>query len=436
MRRRKKNHVIKLVLVAVIAFLLTIWFIKPFGSEQEVDKVSQGTQEDTRAVQEKNTEKQVSQNNEDEKKATEAPKTADQNMTIDEKVASIMADMTLEEKIGQLMVVGFQSSEVDEHITKMIEDYHVGGVILYDRNMVNPKQVAQLTNDLQGLAEESSEQDIPLMISVDQEGGSIVRMKEHVSPIPSQQELGKRGDSEEIFATAKRTGEELAAMGIHVNYAPVLDLSSTDKRSFGLDQEKAYQFGKQVIAGLSESRVTGAVKHFPGNGRTNIDPHVESSSVTANQMDLENNDIYPFKKMIETVDNNQFFVMVTHIKYPAYDPEKPASISPVIIQDLLRKKLGYTGLVVTDDLEMGAVSKYFTYQDLGYEAIKAGADVLLVCHTLENQDQVYKGVLNAVQSGNLSEDQINEAVERILKYKLTNTYSTQVDPDKAEEIVG
>ena len=108
----------------------------------------------------------------------------------------------------------------------------------------------------------------------------------------------------------------------------------------------------------------------------------------------------------------------------------------MIIQDLLRKKLGYTGLVVTDDLEMGAVSKYFTYQDLGYEAIKAGADVLLVCHTLENQDQVYKGVLNAVHSGKLSEDQINEAVERILKYKLTNIYSTQVDPDKAEEIVG
>lgn len=419
MRRKQKNHVITFVLVAVLAFLLAIWFIKPFWPEQEVDKASQEKQEETHAAQEKNTENRVSENKEDEKKAAETVKTEDQNITIDEKVASILADMTLEERIGQLMVVGFQSSEVDEHITKMIEDYHVGGVILYDRNMVNPKQVTQLTNDLQGLAKKSSDPDIPLMISVDQEGGSIVRMKEHVSPIPSQQELGKRGNAEEIYATAKRTGEELAAMGIHVNYAPVLDLSSTDERSFGLDPEKAYQYGKQVIAGLSESHVTGTVKHFPGNGRTNIDPHVESSSVTADQMDLENKDIYPFKKMIETVDHNQFFVMVTHIKYPAYDPEKPASISPVIIQDLLRKKLGYTGLVVTDDLEMGAVSKYFTYQDLGYEAIKAGADVLLVCHTLENQDQVYKGVLNAVHSGKLSEDQINQAVERILKYKLT-----------------
>ena len=340
-------------------------------------------------------------------------------MSVEEKIDLIMEQMTLEEKIGQLIIVGFQSSEVDDHITKMIEDYHVGGIILYDRNMKNPEQVTSLTNELQELAAKNANQPVPLMISVDQEGGNIVRMKEHVSPIPSQQELGKRGDTEEIYNIAKRTGEELAALGINVNYAPVLDLSSTDTRSFGSDPQKAYQYGKQVIKGLSESQVAGAVKHFPGNGRSDIDPHVETSSVDANKMDLENNDIYPFKKMIETEDHNQFFVMVTHIKYPAYDKENPASISPAIIQDLLREQLGYTGLVVTDDLEMGAVSKYFTYEDLGREAIKAGVDILLVCHTYEYQDQVFNGVLKAVQKGEISESRINESVERILTYKLS-----------------
>src|SRR5690606_33086321 len=134
-----------------------------------------------------------------------------------------------------------------------------------------------------------------------------------------------------------------------------------------------------------DSDITAALKHFPGHGRSSVDPHEETSSVHADKLDLENQDIYPFKKIINEIDNNKFFVMVTHIKYPAYDKENPASLSPVIIQDLLRNKLGYKGIVVTDDLEMGAVNKYFTYEDLGYKAVESGADLLLVCHTFENQ---------------------------------------------------
>ena len=221
-----------------------------------------------------------------------------------------------------------------------------------------------------------------------------------------------------------------------MNYAPDLDLSSTDTRSFGENPEYAYQFGKEVVNGLTDSGVVATLKHFPGNGRSPIDPHQDTSSVDANKWDLENNDMYPFKKIIENVEHNRFFVMVTHIKYPAYDQEKPASISPVIIQDLLRKQLGYTGIVVTDDLEMGAVSKYFTYQDLGFEAVNAGADLLLVCHTFKNQDQVYKGILNAIQTGKLSEARIDEAVERILRYKFTSIPSIYVDPNIAKSIVG
>ena len=347
----------------------------------------------------------------------------------------LISRMTLQEKIGQLIVVGFQSKDVDEHIRTMITDYKVGGVIFYDRNMESPEQVARLTNDLQDLALEN-DKEIPIMFSIDQEGGQIVRMKEHVSPIPSQQELASKGDLEAVYDTAFRNGEELKAMGIHVNYAPVLDLSTTDSRSFGEDPKKTSEFGEQVIKGLTDAGITATLKHFPGHGRSNVDPHVESSSVEADQLDLENNDLYPFKKMIDDVDHNQFFIMVTHIKYPAYDKENPASISPVIIQDLLREKLGYDGIVVTDDLEMGAVNKYFSYGDLGYSAVKAGADLLLVCHTLESQKEVINGITEAVKQKKLSEERIDEAVKRILAYKLSTITSTHVDEQHAGEVVG
>ncbi|WP_415383620.1 glycoside hydrolase family 3 N-terminal domain-containing protein [Priestia megaterium] len=364
-----------------------------------------------------------------------AEKSKSQPKSTYQQVQELMSNMTLQEKIGQMMVVGFQTEEVDDHIKAMISTYHAGGVILFDRNMKTPKQVATLTNNLQDLAQETKNQ-IPLMMGVDQEGGDIVRMKDQVSPIPSQQELGQKNDKDLVYQAANRNGQELAAMGFNVDFAPVLDLSDTDTRSFGTDPEKAAEFGKAAVSGLNANNLTAALKHFPGNGRSNIDPHLETSSVKADKLDLENGDIYPFKQMITNVDNNNFFVMVTHIKYPAYDKENPASISPIIIQELLRKQLGYKGLVVTDDLEMGAVSKYFTYEELGVRAVEAGADVLLVCHTLDSQEKMYNGILQAVKEGKISEKRIDESVKRILTHKLTSDIQLHVDPETAKNTVG
>lgn len=333
------------------------------------------------------------------------------NLSIDEKVDQLLEKMTLEEKIGQMLVIGFQSTEVDEHVKQMIEEYHVGGIILYDRNMENPEQVAALNHELQQLAE------LPLIVSVDQEGGEIVRLRDHVSPIPSQQELGSEGDEEQVYEIANQSGKELQEMGFNVNYAPVLDLSARDSRSFGEDPERAFQLGRQVIQGLTDEAITPTVKHFPGNGRTDIDPHFESATVDADQFDLENKDIYPFRQTIDHVSHDDFFVMVTHFIYPAYDETYPASVSPAIITDLLRQELGYEGLVVTDDLEMGAVTDLYSFEELGYHSVRAGADLLLVCHTLESQQKVFNGIYEAVKSGDLSEEDIDTSVERILKFK-------------------
>ncbi|MCM3452455.1 beta-N-acetylhexosaminidase [Heyndrickxia oleronia] len=375
----------------------------------------------------------ISQNQNESPKATETKNsgtvkknekastpTQKSNDTIEEKVDHLLKQMTLEEKVGQLVIVGFQTKQPDSLITAMIRDYHVGGVILYDRNMDSPNQVTHLTSDLQRLALENTHQ-IPLIVSIDQEGGQIVRMRDHVSPIPSQQDLARNKNLETVYNTAVQTGSELKAMGINVNYAPVLDLSNLDSRSFGEDPQKAKEMGEKVIAGFTKSGITATLKHFPGNGRSNIDPHKDTSAVQANQLDLENNDIYPFKKIIEEVNHQNFFVMVTHIKYPAYDKESPASLSPIIIQQLLRNKLGYKGIVVTDDLEMGAVSKYYSYKELGYSAVKAGADLLLVCHTFDSQKEVINGMIEAVKTNKLSEERINESVKRILTYKFSST---------------
>ncbi|SEN85420.1 beta-N-acetylhexosaminidase [Mesobacillus persicus] len=375
------------------------------STEKEQDETEVATSSETNLIEKQSVAKEES---------LETVILSKEQNSIETRVNELIAKMTLEEKIGQLVVVGFPSKQVDSHIQTMIEKYKVGGVILYDRNMESPHQVAQLTRNLQKLSI-NNKLKIPLMISVDQEGGQIVRMKHKLAPKPSQQELGEKVA---VYKTNLRTGNELKEMGITVNYAPVLDLSATDNRSFGMDPKKAERFGSEAIKGLNDAGITATLKHFPGHGRSEIDPHFESSSVDADQLDLENKDIYPFKKNIEEIDHQQFFVMVTHIKYPAYDKKNPASISPVIIKELLREKLGYKGLVVTDDLEMGAVNKYFTYKDLGYSAVAAGNDVLLVCHTFESQKQVIDGIREAVETNKLTEERIDESVRRILTYKL------------------
>ncbi|MEK4014064.1 beta-N-acetylhexosaminidase [Peribacillus sp. FSL M8-0224] len=351
-----------------------------------------------------------------------------------ERIEKLLNKMTLEEKIGQLMMVGFKGTEKSDEITELIEQKHIGGVIYFDRNMKSPKQVARLSNSLQQTANQSAHS-LPLMVAIDQEGGDIIRMKERVSPLPAQQDLGKNASIEDMYKVAKLNGTELGSMGININFAPVLDLSKTDKRSFGQDPEKVYQYGKKAIQGFNDVSITGALKHFPGNGRSEIDPHVETSSVEANQLDLENSDIYPFKQIISEMDNQKFFVMVTHIKYPAYDKEKPASLSKIIIEDLLRGKLKYEGLVVTDDLEMGAVNKYFSYDEMGKQAILAGADLLLVCHEYSHELEVYNGLLQAVKAGEVPMDRINESVKRVLTYKLNNMKQKKADPDQAEKVV-
>ncbi|MGG4013237.1 glycoside hydrolase family 3 N-terminal domain-containing protein [Bacillus smithii] len=428
MQKKKTLYILCLVIAAACA--LAVWH---FQSVPNPAKLASETNEQN------NKEKRVDQEQERLKTANaqmEAKKKIDKIQDPNEKVEQLVKAMTLEQKVGQLLMVGFKNPVPNKKIADLIEHKYIGGVIYYDRNMKSAKQTAELSNSLQQSALKSNPFSIPLMIGVDQEGGDILRMRNQVSPIPSQQELGKYASPQEVYSIAKLNGEELASMGISINFAPVLDLSAKDSRSLGSQPEDVYEKGTMVLKGLNDSHITGVLKHFPGNGRSSIDPHIDTSSVKANQLDLENSDIYPFKRIIQETDPQNFFVMVTHLKYPAYDAKKPASLSSIIIQKLLRNKLGYKGIVVTDDLEMGAVNKYYSYKDLGKDALNAGADLLLVCHEYEHQLEVYNGIIEAVHKGEVKPSRIDEAVKRILLFKLSTIGQPIVDANKADQIVG
>ena len=341
-----------------------------------------------------------------------------ENLTIDEKVDKIVASMSKTEKIGQMVMIGIQGTKVDDDSLYMLNQYHMGGVILFDRNMESPEQVKQLTSDLQAQSNEK----VPLFIGIDEEGGDVVRMAEKLTPPPSQKEIGATGDIEQAKTWAIKTAKSLKDMGINVNFAPVADVGSNDKRSYSTDTNTVIDFVRAATKGYQQENIIYSLKHFPGIGKGKVDSHIDSSSIDVAKEILMTEDILPFKTIIDESDPNDYFILVSHLKYPALDEEYPASLSSKIMTDLLRNKLGYKGIIITDDMEMGAVANHNDFRSIGVNAVKAGADIVLVCHEYEHQQEVYLGLLDAVNSGEISQERIDESVKRIIKVKLLHLY--------------
>lgn len=341
-----------------------------------------------------------------------------ENLTIDEKVDQIVASMSQTEKLGQMMMIGIQGTKVDDDSLYMLNQYHMGGVILFDRNMKSPEQVKQLTSDLQAQSNEK----VPLFIGIDEEGGDVVRMAEKLTPPPSQKEIGATGDTEQARTWAIKTAKSLKDMGINVNFAPVADVGSNDKRSYSTDTNTVIDFVRAATKGYQQENIIYSLKHFPGIGKGKVDSHIDSSSIDVVKEVLMTEDILPFKTIIDENEPNDYFILVSHLKYPALDEEYPASLSSKIMTDLLRNKLGYKGIIITDDMEMGAVANHNDFRSIGVKAIKAGADIVLVCHEYQHQQEVYLGLLDAVNSGEISQERIDESVKRIIKVKLLHLY--------------
>ena len=341
-----------------------------------------------------------------------------ENLTIDEKVDKTVESMSQTEKLGQMVMIGIQGTKVDDDSLYMLHQFHMGGVILFDRNMDSLEQVKQLTSDLQAQSNEK----VPLFIGIDEEGGDVVRMAEKLTPPPSQKEIGATGDIEQAKTWAIKTAKSLKEMGINVNFAPVADVGSNDKRSYSTDTNTVIDFVRAATKGYQQENIIYSLKHFPGIGKGKVDSHIDSSSIDVAKEILMTEDILPFKTIIDESDPNDYFILVSHLKYPALDEEYPASLSSKIMTDLLRNKLGYKGIIITDDMEMGAVANHNDFRSIGVNAVKAGADIVLVCHEYEHQQEVYLGLLDAVNSGEISQERIDESVKRIIKVKLLHLY--------------
>ena len=312
-----------------------------------------------------------------------------------DEVEEILKSMTLEEKIGQMMIFGFHGTTTNEDINWMLANYHSGGIILFDRNMENKSQVKTLIENLNSVANEK----VPLFFAIDEEGGRVARMTQDLTPPPSQKEIGNSGDSSQAYSYANSIAQELKAMGINLNFAPVADVGTPDTRSFSDNGNVVAEFVSQAAKGYEDAGIFYCLKHFPGIGLWQVDSHQDIETITGDRNTFDTVDLVPFKKIISENDNSKFMIMISHYKYTAFDAENSATLSPAVMTELLRNELGFNGVIITDDLDMGAVSKYHDEKFLSVASVKAGADIILSCHEYEKQRKMYDGIFEAVKSG-------------------------------------
>ena len=339
---------------------------------------------------------------------------------VEDCVENMLRSMTLEEKLGQMFMIGIQGTDVDEESLFMLHQYHIGGIILFDRNMKTQEQVKQLNAHLQAQAGEK----LPLFIAVDEEGGVVARMKEQLPPPPSAQEIGETGTPDNARLWARKTARALRNIGFNVNLAPVADIGTGRGRSFGNTPVVVTDFVRSAASGYEQEDFIYCLKHFPGLGRGKVDTHLDSTVVNASRRELMKWDVMPFQSCIREKNPSGYFIMVNHATYSKLERNVPASISKVIQTDFLRRDLGYQGIIITDDIAMGALSKYYAPPDIALRAVRAGADIILSCHVYQNGADAYLRLLRAVEKGEIREERINESLRRILRVKLTHLGKT------------
>ncbi|MFL0375405.1 beta-N-acetylhexosaminidase [Paenibacillus amylolyticus] len=329
-------------------------------------------------------------------------------------------DLTLGQKVGQLLMCGFHSQHADEQITRLIRDYHVGGVIYFRRNVESVDQLTRLSAELQDMAAEAGA--LPLMISVDQEGGMVARIdQEGMTQVPGNMALGATGNPEYTLECARILGCELKSIGIDMNLAPVVDVNNNPLnpvigvRSYGEHAESVAAHGIAAITGYQSQGIAATAKHFPGHGDTAVDSHLGMVTVPHDRNRLEQMELLPFRKAIEAgVDA----IMTAHVMFPSIEPEPiPATLSHKVLTGLLREEMGFEGIIITDCLEMHAISKPYGVAEAAVRAVEAGADLILVSHTLQDQVAALEAIVEAVRTGRISEEVIHQAVERIMTWK-------------------
>ena len=327
-------------------------------------------------------------------------------------------ELSLAAKVGQLFMVGFEGTALTPALAAWLERFAWGGVMLFARNAKSPEQLLALSEGLQAVAQARG--DLPLLIAIDQEGGRVARLKAPFTAFPSAAMLGRTGSEQLVHDVGHAIAMELRAVGITMNMAPVLDVLTNPAntvigdRAFSPEPTCVARLGTACIRGMHAAAVLATAKHFPGHGDTVLDSHVARPVSERSTAQLAACELLPFREAIATdVDA----IMTAHVVYPAWDPQFPATLSPTILTGVLRGELGFGGAIITDDLGMNAVSDGWPWEEIPLLALRAGADVLLICHDRPRQERAYARVLRAVQSGELPEAFIDRALARVVALK-------------------
>lgn len=378
------------------------------------------------------------------KKASENKNPVDNNIKKNEEVPSkttkdnieiAIENMTLDEKIGQLIIVGINGVTMDVEADRMIREKKVGGVILFGDNVKSLEQVINLTNELKSI---NNTNDIPLFISVDEEGGLVSRLPDNFKRLPSASYIGSLENEELAYGVGNVIAKQLKIQGYNMDYAPVLDILSNPTntvigtRAFGNSADIVSRLAIKTMEGLKDNNIISVVKHFPGHGDTSVDSHYGLPLVTKTLDELKDLELIPFENAIK---NGADAIMVSHILLERVDKNNPASMSSIVINNILREEMNFGGVVVTDDMTMGAIIENYDIGEASIKAINAGCDIILVCHGYDNEIKVINSIKEAVDNGIITEERINESVYRVLslkeKYNLSDA-KTEITGDVLE----
>jgi len=320
--------------------------------------------------------------------------------------------------VGQLFVVGFDGTELSQDLRDLFRLYPPGGVILFRRNLVDPDQIRRLTGQLQATDTPSS-----VLVCIDQEGGRVWRLPEPFTRFPEAQALGNAGSDSLACSAARVIADELCAVGIHCNFAPVLDLHTNPKnpvigsRSFGADPASVATLARAMLLGFRSHGIAGCGKHFPGHGDTDLDSHQTLPTVSLSRERLFSVEMAPYRILCRDPRKPLELVMTAHVRYPDLDPDRPATLSSRILTGALRGQLGFEGVIVTDDLEMGAISESCGPEEAALLAFRAGADLLMICHTPSRLPACIEALCRSMNRGEASSKRLRESLNRIQRLK-------------------
>jgi beta-N-acetylhexosaminidase len=318
--------------------------------------------------------------------------------------------------IGQLLIGSLPGRTITPEMRSLAREFSLGGVILFSRNIEEPEQVAELAGDIQALSS-----GLPLWVSVDQEGGRVARLKTPFTEWPPMAVLGRSGSTELASRFAAALAAELKAVGVTLDYAPVLDIHTNPNnpvigdRALAQDADLVGRLGAAIVKGLQENGVAACGKHFPGHGDTSVDSHLELPLVEHPPDRIRRVEAVPFREAIRA---QVAFIMTAHVLVPSLDEERPATLSPRVVQTILREELGFPGVILSDDLEMKAIAASYAVPDAAVQALAAGCDGVLICSgNADTQAATLEALVYAVEQDRVAFKRLEDAQLRLRRAK-------------------